>query len=459
MRPWHPACLLGKTSFMAAWVLALASSAHVALAVLRQHRSGRGWRKVGLLSAAYAFALAPWMWTGGLAVVVGLLAHGAWYVLTDAWAQTPGGGISDAPDGTRAGRATTGEPIRRTSPARPNGFTAATVIAVIDETPDIRTFRLARPPGLAFEAGQFLPLRVRIDGSDHVRCYSISSAPEAAGYVEISVKRQGLVSSALHDTVRPGSTLFVRAPAGRFVYPDDDDRPLVLVAGGVGITPLMSMVRHSLAAHPMRQVTLLHSARHADGLAYGDELRVLERRYPQFRWVPAVSGASAGAGHYPGRIDESLLRAAAPNLATSVVLMCGPDAMIADLRQLLASLGVPPSQVRHEVFEAVAAATGATARADQPDDPNRETSTAVVSFARSNVTGTVSTGDTLLAAAEASGVEIPTLCRAGVCGTCRTRVISGEVDCPSDALEAGDVDSGYVLACVAQLRADCAIEA
>lgn len=388
---------------------------------------------------------------------MGLLAHGFWFIATDTWAQAPG--ASSQPDTATPRAATTPRPTAAGSTGGLSGFTAVTVVAAFDETPDIRTFRLARPADFTFKAGQFLPVRVRIDARDHVRCYSISSAPHARGHLEISVKRQGLVSSALHDTLRPGSTLMVRAPAGRFVYPEDDERPIVLVAGGVGITPLMSMARHAVATHPLRPVTLLQSARHVDGLAYRDELRVLERRHPQFRWFPVVSGGAEEAGCYPGRIDESLVRTALPNVATSVVLMCGPEQMIADLRRLLASIGVPHDHVRSELFEAVAAATGATPGAGQALRPEATTLPAVVSFARSRVIRTATAGDTLLEAAEASGVQIPTLCRAGVCGTCRTRVIEGEVDCQSDALGPDSATSGYVLACVAQLRSDCTVEA
>ena len=146
------------------------------------------------------------------------------------------------------------------------------MLAVLEESPTIRTFRLARPAPFTFDAGQFLTVRVQVDGQAHVRCYSISSAPEATGYLEISVKRQGLVSGMLHATLRPGSSLLVKPPAGRFTYPAGDDRPVALVAGGVGITPLISMLRHGVAADPGRPITLLYSARGRRELVFWDEL-------------------------------------------------------------------------------------------------------------------------------------------------------------------------------------------
>jgi ferredoxin-NADP reductase len=264
------------------------------------------------------------------------------------------------------------------------------------------------------------------------------------------------VSTALHTTVRPGSTLHARPPAGRFVYPAEDDRPLVLLAAGVGITPLMSMVRHGVVIDPQRPITLVQAARRRDGLAFADELRVLERRYPQFRWVPAVTGGDAGPECYPGRIDDTLLRAAVPDIARAIVAVCGPEPMIAGTRETLAALNVPGGQVRYELFEAVVAATGVQ-RAD-PEAGEAGEST-VVTFLRSAVQQPARRGQTLLDAAEAGGVSIPTMCRAGVCGTCRTRVVRGEVQCPSDALGADDSEAGFVLACVSAIATDCSVEA
>jgi ferredoxin-NADP reductase len=113
-----------------------------------------------------------------------------------------------------------------------------------------------------------------------VRCYSISSPPDTKGYLEISVRRQGLVSGTLHATMRAGATLAINRPAGQFVYPGGDDRPIALVAGGIGITPLLSMLRHAVASDPTRPITLLYSARREHDIAFLNELRVLAARHP-----------------------------------------------------------------------------------------------------------------------------------------------------------------------------------
>jgi len=332
------------------------------------------------------------------------------------------------------------------------------VLAVLDEAPDIRTFRFARPDGFDFVAGQFLAVRVRADGRDHVRCYSISSAPHERGFLEISVKRQGLVSHTLHATLRPGCLATLKAPAGSFTYPADDDRGLLLIAGGIGITPVLSMLRHAVAVEPSRPVTLLYSAQSVEALAFNGEIRQLARRHPQVRAYFAITRGGGAPDMYPGRIDESLIQASVPDVPHSVAMICGPQPMIDGLRRTLTSLGMPASQVRSEVFEAAVAATAGVAarRAERVPTPAIAHD---VTCARSGTSVRAADGQTLLEATEAGGVEIDSLCRSGVCGTCRTRVLEGDVECGSSMLDDTDKAGGFVLACVSHVRSDCVIEA
>jgi ferredoxin-NADP reductase len=350
---------------------------------------------------------------------------------------------------------------------KPSGFVPTPVLAIFGETEDIRTFRLARPEGFEFQSGQFLTVAVQVGGQRLARCYSISSAPETRGYLEISVKRQGLVSGALHSTVRVGSQLPVRPPAGRFVYPVGDDRPLVLLGGGVGCTPLMSMLRHAVACEPSRPVTYLLSAKTERDIAFRQELSLLARRHPQVQIAVALTRASGnGPGFHVGRIDEPLVRRTVTDPQSALFYVCGPLPMIDAMKTLLRGMGVPDAQIHFEAFgAAVAAAASASAiPASAPQRrPARLASVGRAGFAlclaRSGRTTTIGKGQTLLEAAEAAQIEIPSSCRAGICGTCRTRLIEGEVDCDGDALDPADREKGYVLACVAMARTDCAIEA
>jgi ferredoxin-NADP reductase len=330
------------------------------------------------------------------------------------------------------------------------------VLATVQETPTVTTIRLARPGGFDFQAGQFVTVRMRVDGQEYARCYSISSAPHTHGYVELSVKRQGLVSNALHASIRPGAAIFVKAPAGAFTYPAGDDRPIVLLAAGIGITPLMSMLRHAVATEPSRPVTLLYGARTEAELAFRDELRVLARRHPQVRAYFAVSGETAGPDCYPGHVDERLLRTTVRDIQHSISFICGPSSMIDSLRATLASLGVPPAQIRHEVFQAAIAAASGVAPPIRPK--SGWPSAHQMECRKSSCRVPVQPGQTILEAAEAASVPVPSLCRAGVCGTCRVSVAEGEVHCESSALSPEDRQQGFVFACVTTAQTDCVVD-
>ncbi|MFN8063063.1 MAG: iron-sulfur cluster-binding domain-containing protein [Vicinamibacterales bacterium] len=458
-------------------LVGLVTTVHLAMVALRAYRRP-GSARSSLTAISALFLGCPWLWPSAVGLGLGLAAHALWFLACERLVSPSGAAASDrtssvvpavdAPATPAARRPTvatraSGAAVRAASAERPRGFVQLPVLAAFDETPEIRTFRLARPDGFDFVPGQFLTVRFRADGREHARCYSISSAPEARGYLELSVKRLGVVSNALHAALRPGALLSVRPPAGAFTYPSGEDRPIVLLAGGVGMTPLMSMLRHGVMTEPSRPITLLYSAGREEGLAYRDEIRALRRRHPQLRVYFAVSRGAPSPEFYPGRIDETLIRAAAPDIAHSISLICGPPAMIDAMKDLLVGLDVPERQVKAEYFEAAVAASrrlrsardaGATLAAQPTVGTAPE-----ITFERSGVCIRAELGQTLLEAARANGVDIPSLCRAGVCGTCRTRVQEGDVDCGSDLLDEDERRTGVVLACVTAVRSNCVVEA
>lgn len=447
-------------------ILAFATTLHLALVVLRTHRTSRGASLYFVTAISILFAMSPWMMPAPAGLVAGFAAHIAWFIACEKLLITPATAAAKSAPAARPAVSAKKPAAGITQAARqPKSFVQAPVMAVFDETPDIRTFRLARPDGFEFTAGQFLTVRLRADGREHVRCYSISSAPGVRGHLEISVKRIGLVSGALHATMRPGSMLSIRQPAGSFKYPTDDERPLVLLAGGVGITPLMSMLRHALESEPTRRVTLFYSVRRVEDIAFHDELNLLSKRHDHVQVVIAISDGSPGPGHFPGNISESLVTTMVPDVAHAVCLICGPQPMMDAMVAMLTATGVPRSQIRFEVFQAAVAASTRTAApptVEAPDDPGGDEpseATHAITFARSQHTTTMDASQTLLEAAEDCGAEIPSLCRAGVCGTCRTRIISGDTNCTSTVLDDEDRAAGYVLACVTQVASNCTVDA
>jgi ferredoxin-NADP reductase len=438
-------------------VLALITTAHLSALLLILHRGPGGLRGWSLVVPSLAFSASPWLLPTPAGVAAGLALHLGWLVACSRLngEAAPARSAPARPAAAAAPAPSVAAPARGRAPS--SRFVQVPVIGVFPETDDITTFRMARPEGFDFAAGQFTSLRVNIDGKPVIRCYSISSAPEATGYLEISVKRQGLMSGTLHATVRPGSLLSVMPPSGGFAYPAGDDRPLALIAGGVGITPLVSMLRHAIQAEPTRPVTLLYSVHTHRDVAFRDELRWIARRHPQARVVITATRGPHDAGMLSGRIDRRMIEGHVADLANTVFMICGPGPMIEAMAATLAELGVPPGQVRSEAFEAAVASTV------EPPAGSEAGADAARSFALRLVDrdATVEVADrsTLLDACEAAGIDLPSACRAGVCGTCKARLVDGRVRCDSDLLSDDERAAGYILPCVSWPESDCAMEA
>ena len=444
--------------------MAVATTVHLSLLLLRMHRSPAGRRYDALLLPSAVLAITPWLFPIVGGVAAGIAAHLAWFVACERLVPRPPVPVpAPVPAQPRPQAA-----VRPVAAVQPAGWVKTPVIAVFRETPDITTFRMARPDGFDFKAGQFLSVRFSIDGKAVSRCYSVSSAPEATGYLEISVKRQGVVSGLLHATIRPGSVLDVMRPAGAFVYPADDHRPVTLIAGGVGITPLMSMLRHAVQADPTRPVTLLYSVRTQRDIAFRDELAWLARRYAQAKIVIATAEEPATAECLSGMINRELLTSQVEDPKHNIFLLCGPPPMIEAMKRILAELGVAPDQVRFEEFAAAVAFASARAAGEAPtvevEAPAEPAAAAAAGGFRlrlvvSGQTLPANGSRTLLETCEAAGVRLPSACRAGVCGTCRSRIVDGQVRCESTLLDESERAQGYILPCVSWPTSDCAMEA
>jgi ferredoxin-NADP reductase len=408
-------------------LLEVATMVHLALGMLRAVLGARGTRARMASVPSFLAAATPWLLPAPGAVLAVLAGDALWYFAT--------------------GRLLSGgRPRPAARSATPT--TTLRVLGVRRETDEIRTFRLERPPGFDFEPGQYLTVVLPVDGKLVSRCYSICSAPHERRYLEISVRRQGLVSAALHERLRSGGVIAARKPAGKFVYPSDSRRPIVLLGGGVGITPLLAMLRHAAAAEPDREVTRLLSGRTSAQIPVRAELEDLGRT-PGLRVVVTATRGGAVPPVRAERLDLDFVRREVRDPAACVFCMCGPGAMIDGLKAGLPALGVPPDQVRAEAFEAARHGPAAHA-AGGPFTLELTVSGKAVA---------VPAGATLLEAAEAAGVDIASSCRAGVCQTCRTKVVSGSVDCPADCMDDADRREGWVYPCVAWPRSNCSLDA
>ncbi|MBY0337923.1 MAG: 2Fe-2S iron-sulfur cluster binding domain-containing protein, partial [Acetobacteraceae bacterium] len=344
------------------------------------------------------------------------------------------------------------------------------VAGVFAETPDVKTFRLVPAGGgpvpFAFAPGQFLTVTVEEGGRRVGRSYTIASPPTRSAYVELTVKReaQGAVSRHLHDRVGPGDELEVAGPAGAFTFGGEDPGGIVLIAGGVGITPMMSIVRTLTDLCWPGEIHLIYGARSTRDFVFRDELEHLQRRHANLQVVATMRRAEGTAWMGPeGVVTRELIERSVPGIARRRVHLCGPPPMMEAVRAALAELGVPAGAVRTEAF---GPARGQEATPPVPKDApagGPEAAAApvpTVSFARSGRSAPLPPGRTVLEAAEAAGVAIDFSCRVGVCGTCAVPLRSGAVTMEvEDGLAPEDKARGLVLACQAKSAGDLVVEA
>ena len=301
-----------------------------------------------------------------------------------------------------------------------------------------------------FLPGQFLTFQLDIPSPTGgtqavIRCYSLSDAPHANRY-RISVKRAptpagsqlppGLSSNYLHDHVEVGSQLQIRAPAGHF-YIDRSDAPVVLIGGGIGITPMLSMLNWCLTAQPGRELWLFYGVRDQSELVMQAHLEALAALHANFHLHLCLSNPQAGeahahqpgpAQHHHSRVDVVLLRRLLP-LKPYHFYLCGPTPMLQSLVPALADWGVPEGRIHFEAFGPASIPRKNAASAKRATAQGGDTQDAVmVSFAKSGQQAAWDPGmGSLLEFAENHGVAVSSGCRAGACGSCQTPIRSGEV--------------------------------
>jgi ferredoxin-NADP reductase len=236
------------------------------------------------------------------------------------------------------------------------GWQLATVAAVRDETPTVRTFSLAVPGWAGHRPGQHVDLRLTAaDGYSVERSYSIASSPEAGAEIDITVERiaDGEVSPFLHDVVVPGDRLELRGPiGGYFVWEASLPGPLLLVAGGSGVVPLMAMLRHRAASGSTSPARLLLSSREPDEIIYAAELEELGGRGDGLEVVHTLTRRQPpGWTGYRRRIDDRMLADVIEPLGISArTYICGPTALVETAANALVRLGLPAEAIKTERF-------------------------------------------------------------------------------------------------------------
>lgn len=310
------------------------------------------------------------------------------------------------------------------------------VSRIVDESSVIRSFHLLPADGHAvpaFEAGQHLPIRLKVAGGELLhRTYTISQAPSDEG-LRLSVKREGAASNYLHEHIRLGDTIEALGPRGQFTIDDKLRRPAVLIGAGVGITPMLAFARHLVAEgfrnRRTRPLHLIQVARNEATRAFRAELQTLQQRGAGAMRLHVVLGSGEGAPEdaLKGPLTIDLLKSLL-SFDDHEFFLCGPSGFMQALYDGLRDLGVRDTRIQTEAFGPASLKRrpdGLTAPPPPPEPPAQQ---ATVIFARSgDAAEWTPRRGTLLELAEGKGLNPPFSCRAGHCGSCATRLIRGRV--------------------------------
>ncbi|AUX92941.1 NADH oxidoreductase [Mixta gaviniae] len=310
---------------------------------------------------------------------------------------------------------------------------------IIQETPDVWTLALIDHDFYRWQAGQFA--LVRIGNSDEVRAYTLSSTPGQSRFITLTIRHieQGKGSSWLTQQVKPGDFVWLSDPQGSFSCEQHPASHYLLLAAGCGITPVMSMARWLHRNRPETDVQLIYSVRSPRDVIFAAELQQLS----SWLTLTIIAEQQPAAPMLAGRLTPDILAQRVPDMARRTVMMCGPQPYMDLAEQTVRELGA--NKVLREQF--TAGAPG-------------EMADGGVRYHLSSASQPLKGGDfpagwSLLAAMEQHKLPVEAVCRAGVCGCCKTRVARGDYQTSSSVgLTAEEIAAGYVLACSCQPAGD-----
>jgi ferredoxin-NADP reductase len=343
---------------------------------------------------------------------------------------------------------------------------------VRQETHDVKSFFFMSREGrtFSFEPGQFITLELEIGGETINRCYTISSAPTRPHTISITVKRVpgGTVSNWLHDNLRAGDAVRVLGPAGEFTCARHPAAKYLFLSAGSGITPLMSMSRSHHELGEDRDIVFVHSARTPDDIIFARELDLIASNQQRFRtsFVCERMGERTNWPGVTGFLSLPLLRLIAPDFMEREIFTCGPAPYMKAVRDLLAEAGFDRARYHEESFsfdslspaEQAAASEGARAPIEGEAAAAGETRYAVT-FAKTRREIECGAHEHVLDAAKRAGLRLPSSCTQGMCGTCKVKLVSGEVDMHHNGgIRQREIDQGMVLLCCSKPLSDLIVD-
>jgi len=335
------------------------------------------------------------------------------------------------------------------------------VVRKVKESEEITSFYLKPEDQQAipnFQPGQFLTIKLEIPGqaTPVIRTYSLSDYAEPCDYYRLSIKREpapsgldvmpGIASNFMHEHIQEGAVIPAKPPSGKFVLDLRKSLPAVLISNGVGITPMISMVK-AATLHSNRPIWFVHGARNGKFHAFREEIATVAQQHANVQVHVAYSRPEdEDTGHYhtTGYVDTALIRSLVTQDAE--YFLCGSPAFMQSLREGLIAAGVPESQVFFEAFTKSSPKPPTAVSAPQAGAADTQ---AEIVFAKSDKTATWTSGaGSLLEFAEANNLEPDYSCRQGICGTCTCRILEGEVEYQQPPVAA--IAPGSVLICISR---------
>lgn len=328
------------------------------------------------------------------------------------------------------------------------------------ETHDVKSFSF-KPltPGLfRFLPGQFITLELPIDGETIYRSYTIASAPTRPDTITITVKRTdgGIVSNWLHDHLQIGQQIVVTGPTGDFTCSLHPAGKYLFLSGGSGITPLMSMARsfHDLGEDP--DIVFLHNARTSDDIIFRKELDLIAFNRPGFSPAFICETTDAEPSIHTGRLTLGKLQRIAPDFLQREVFTCGPAPYMANVRAILEAAGFDMQHYHEESFsfESLPTASPAEEKTAAPSGDGFE-----IQLSKTGQSISCAPNQFILDAAIAAGLRLPAACSKGVCGTCKSKMTSGQVDMKhGGGIRQREIDQGMILLCCSKPLGNVTIE-
>jgi ferredoxin-NADP reductase len=329
---------------------------------------------------------------------------------------------------------------------------------VIPESDGCATFAFRSPSGAWFDyqPGQFLTLELPVSGGPLLRTYTISSSPSRPLSISVTVKAQtgSLGTRWMLDHLKTGMRLKAHGPAGVFCFHRHPARKYLFISAGSGITPMMSMATWAWDSGEMPDIAFVHAARRPSDIIFRQRLEGFAARVPglQLRFtVEEVEPFSVWPG-FRGRLNQIMLGLMAPDYLEREVFCCGPGPFMAGVRDMLQSLGYDMAHYHEESF-------AAPHPEEVPVELSPPAAAAQITFAGSNKIVETDGTETVLSVAKRAGLNIPSSCNFGLCGTCKVQKVSGEVAMVHNGgISEDEIAAGIVLACCSRPQGDVVMD-